>query len=239
LICRIDCAIESSLLVPILSVFNESDLYATWMPSWKTPFKLGIDQTKKLKESGRGNQIIQVTVNMAWPFKTRETVQHAVAVDVIDEEGAIAIQVLTETPEDDPVIPEPLPGVIRIDFECSILIRGCPPDHPCLEKSKEKYPKEEELIMISLKYLVDAHITGVPKSLINFVTRVVLGKLWTSLLQVAEDIRDGKRPQHKQQIAEKRELYDWIEGRIDVMIAKVKESSKLHKEEEKEEAPEA
>ena len=171
---------------------------------------------------------------MAWPFQTRETIQHAVAVDVIDEEGAIAVQVLTETPDDDPVIPEPLPGVGRIDFECTILIRGCPADHPCLAKSKERYPEDEELIMISLKQRVDAHVSGVPKALINFVTRTVVGRMWTALLQVAEDVRDGKRPEHKKAIDENRELYDWVDGRISVMMEKVKENSKVQsKEDEK------
>jgi hypothetical protein len=222
---RIDSVIESSLLVPIISALNESDLYETWMPSFKKPFKLGIQQTKKLKESGRGNQIIQVTVNMAWPFSTRETIQHAVAVDVIDEQGAIAIQVLTEDPKEDECIPEALPGVVRIDMSVSMLIRGCPPDHHLLAKSKHEYPTDEELIMISMKSSVDAHVSAVPVSLINFVTRTVFGRLWASLLQVAEDVRDGKRPQHKEAIAEKRELYDWVEERIDVMMEKVKNTS--------------
>lgn len=104
LFCRIESAIESSLLIPVIAVFNESDLYKTWMPSWERPFKLGYKETKMLKESGRGNQVIQVTVNMPKLFSTRETIFHAVAVDVIEESGAIAIQVNTETPDDDPVV---------------------------------------------------------------------------------------------------------------------------------------
>jgi predicted transcriptional regulator len=106
LTCRIESAVESSLLVPVISVFNESDLYKTWMPSWKRPIKLGYRETKMLKESGRGNQVIQVIVDMPKWFSTRETIFHAVAVDVIEESGAIAIQVNTETPEDDPIVSE-------------------------------------------------------------------------------------------------------------------------------------
>jgi hypothetical protein len=227
LTCRIDSAIESSLLIPILSVFNESELYKTWMPSWERPIKLGIADTKKLKESGRGNQIIQVTVNMAWPFNTRETVQHAMAIDVIDEEGKLAIHVMSETPEEDPVIPEPLPGVVRIDFEANFLIGGCPPDHPCLANSKNNYPEGEELIMITMSSRVDPHVSGVPVKLINLVTRTAFGSLWSALLSVAEEVRDGKRPEHQEAIAAKRELYDFVEGRIDVMIDKVKQKMKL------------
>lgn len=221
LTCRIDSAIESSLLIPILSVFNESELYKTWMPSWEKPIKLGIADTKKLKETGRGNQIIQVTVNMAWPFATRETIQHAMAIDSIDEEGLLVVHVMSETPEDDPAIPEPLPGVVRIDFDCTILIGGCPEDHPCLAKSKHKYPQDEELILISLSSCVDPHVMGLPVKLINLVTRTAFGRLWSAMLQVAEDVRDGKRPQYQDAIASKRELYDFVENRIQVMFEKV------------------
>mmetsp|Transcript_26344 Transcript_26344/g.29149 ORF Transcript_26344/g.29149 Transcript_26344/m.29149 type:complete len:321 (-) Transcript_26344:17-979(-) len=221
--CRIDCAIESSLLVPLLSVFNESDLFKTWMPSYKRPVKLGIRGSKMLKESGRGNQTILVTVDMAWPMCTREVVLHAVSVDVIEEKASIAILAKSETSEDDPIIPEPLPSHVRIDFEQTILIRGCPEDHPCLVKSRNKYPENEELIMISIAMTVDAHVKFVPLTLINFVTRTVIGRMWSSTLKVAEDIRDGKRVMHQEAISKKKHLYGWIEERIQLMLDKLKE----------------
>ena len=228
--CRIDSIIESSLLIPIISVFNESDLYDTWMPSFKKPIKIGIQESKKIKEEGRGNQIIRVTANMAWPFQTRECTQHAVAVDVIEDQGAIAIHVQTETPEDNPDVPESAPNVVRIDLSASILIRGCPPDHHLLEKSRHKYPEGEELILISIKSWVDPHIAGVPVSIINWFSRTVFGRLWSSLLGVAEAIREGKRPQHEEAIQNNRDLYNWIEQRIEVMMEKVKEQSRHHVE---------
>jgi hypothetical protein len=223
LISRIDCAIESSLLIPILAVFNESDLYSTWMPSWKKPVQLGISQTRKLKESGRGNQIIQVTTSLAWPFYDRELVMHVMAVDVIDEQHCIAIHAMSETHQDDPVIPEPPPKVVRMDYDCSILIRACPPDHPCLAKSKHEYPPDQELILFSLEMNADPHVNAIPQGLQNFVTRTVIGRFWSSLMQVAEDVRDGKRPVHKEAIDQKRDLYDWIDERISFMVHKLKE----------------
>ena len=57
-----------------------------------------------LAEYGRGNQIIQVKVAMPFFFATREVMMHSLAVDVIEEEGAIAIQVNSETTKDDPVV---------------------------------------------------------------------------------------------------------------------------------------
>lgn len=228
LTCRIDSAIESSLLIPIISVFNESDLYDTWMPSFKKPIRMGIQESRKIKEEGRGNQIIRVKASMAWPFKMRECTQHAVAVDVIEDQGAVAIQVLTEKPEDNPDIPEPSPDAVAIDLDCCMLIRGCPPDHPLLAKSRHKYPEGEELILISMKCWVDPHLSGVPVSVINWVSRTVFGRLWSSLLGVAEGIREGKRPKHNEAIDRNRELYDWVEQRVEVMMEKVKEQSRHH-----------
>lgn len=225
LISRIDCAIESSLLIPILAVFNESDLYSTWMPSWKKPIELGISKTRKLKESGRGNQIIQVTTSLAWPFYDRDLIMHVMAVDVIDEQQCIVIHAMSESHEDDPVIPEPVAKQIRIDFVCSILIRACPPEHLCLAKSKHEYPEGEELILFSLEMKADPHIGALPQSLQNFVTRTVIGRFWSSMMQVAEDVREGKRPAHMEAINEKRELYDWMDQRIAAMVQKLKEQN--------------
>ena len=228
LISRIECPIESSLLVPVIAVFNESQLYSTWMPSFQRPIKLGISQTNKLKETGRGNQIIQVRVALAWPFADRELIMHVVAVDCIEEYNCIAIHAKSESSNDDDsgVIPPTPPNVVAIDYACSILIRPCPLDHPCLERSKHEYPQDESLVLFSLKMTADPHVNAVPQSLQNFVTRTVIGRFWSSLLEVAEDVRDGRRPQHKQAIDSKRELYDWIDGRVDTMLDNIKKEQR-------------
>jgi Ethanolamine utilization protein EutJ (predicted chaperonin) len=83
-----------------------------------------------------------------------------------------------------------------------------------------------------MKSFADAHLQGLPMVLINFVTRIVIGRFWVSLLQVAEDVRDGQRPQFIEAVAGNRELYDWAENRIDVMIEKVKAASVPNTEEE-------
>jgi hypothetical protein len=108
-----------------------------------------------------------------------------------------------------------------------MLIRGCPHQHSCYPESKdETYPPGDEVFLISMKMSVDAHVAGVPLSLINFATRTVIGTMWAKLLHVAENIRDGKMQSHADAIARKKDLYDWIEGRLDVMIENVKEESK-------------
>jgi len=231
--CRLDSVIESSLLIPMISVFNESDLFETWMPSFKYPIKMGVESSVKLKEEGRGNQIIRVTANMPWPYKRRECTQHAVAVDVIIDQGAIAIHVLTETSKDNPDVPESAPGVVRIDLSMDMIIRGCPLDHPLLKKSKDhQYPEGEELILISMTNWVDPHISGVHPSIINYVSRTVFGRMWCALLSVAEEVRDGKRMKHMEAIRQNPVLYEWIRQRVDAMMEKVKKDSHQAREQQ-------
>ena len=52
--CRIDSPVEGSLYVPFLAVFNEPDLYDTWIPSWKFPFKVGVSCSNKLAQERTG-----------------------------------------------------------------------------------------------------------------------------------------------------------------------------------------
>jgi len=172
---------------------------------------------------------------MAWPLKNREVVYHVIATDMLEEEGCIAVVGITETPEENPDVPEVPPGFRRIDFEADILIRGCPPDHPLLKKSNHTYPEGEEVMLITLKNFVDAHVSFVPLTIINFVTRTFMSKLWSQLLQVAEEIRGGKRPEHEEAIRTRRDIYEFVESRLSEMVKKVKENSKSKPETKEEE----
>ena len=231
LVCLIETPIESSLLLPLLSVFNESDLYKTWMPSWKVP-KLGVAKSVKLAEVGRGNQIIQVLVDMPFMFANRECIQHAYAVDSIDEDEAIVVKINSLDPgmHDGIEIEGPESGVKRVDYDAGLLIRSCPPDHHLLAKSKARYPPGEKLLLITISQQIDSHIAGVPLKMVNFFTRTVQGRMWGSLLEVAEDVRDGKRPAHREAIDAKPELYGWAEERIKVMFEKMESEEPGEKE---------
>jgi hypothetical protein len=44
---------------------------------------------------------------------------------------------------------------------------------------------------------------------------------YSTLLQNAEDVKNGKRIDHQKAIEEKRELYGWVEGRACVMIENI------------------
>jgi hypothetical protein len=219
IICRVETPIECSLLVPLLSIFNESELYHTWMPRWKVP-RLAMSESNRLKEMGRGHQIVQVCIDMPFPFANRECIQHAFAVDSIEEDGAIVVKVNSmDTGKHFEIeIPEVAKGYRRVDFDGGFLICSCPPDHPALEKSKHKYPAGEKLLLFSLMQQIDAHVAGVPLKLINFFTRTVVSHQWGALLQIAEDVKEGKRPEFQKVIESKQELYEWVEERVEAMI---------------------
>jgi hypothetical protein len=250
--CRIDSTLDPSLLVPLLSVFNESDLYATWMPSWRRP-KLGVRKSAKLAEMGRGNQIIHVTADMPFPITNRECVLHGCAVDDIDERASIVIKMRSlEAGQRHPhphggsvTIPPPERGNVRVDLDAGMLIRACPPDHPVLrERGRRRgrprprdHPdnhkhenhgdetEDDHLLLFSLYQQVDANVKLVPMSLINFFTRTVLSRMWHTLIHVATEVRDGRRPDHQEAIRANPDLYEWVEQRVEVMLSNVKETS--------------
>ena len=223
LTCRIETPIEASLLVPLLAVIVESDLYDTWMPKFTFPFRMGVRKSVKLKDQpGRGAQVCQVTVDMPFPIADWEVVYDSFAVDAIDELGLISLHGASiPVGAEDGLVQPPEPGVKRIDMEAGWVIRQCPDDHPCLRNSKHLYPEGEHLILLSLTQFCDAHVSYVPQSFVNFSVRTALNGQWGSLLQVAQDVKEGKRPDHTRVIGEKQELYGWINQRIDAMYAKL------------------
>lgn len=44
--------------------------------------------------------------------------------------------------------------------------------------------------------------------------------MWNMFLDVTDDVKGGTRPDHSNAINEKRELYDWIEKRTRIMLAR-------------------
>lgn len=188
---RLETPIEPELLVPLLSVFNESSLYSTWLPRWEKPMKLGVRESDLLRQTGRCTQLIKIVCDCPWPVATREVVIDVVAVDDIDENGAIVVRMENGKPEDEDV-PAVAANRTRVDFDGGILFRKCPIDHPAFKKSTNK--NESEMILVCLSMHTDPHIAFVPPALINFVTRSVLGKMWEQLLKVAEEVLDGSRP---------------------------------------------
>lgn len=257
---RIETPVEPSLLVPLLSVLNESELYATWLPSWTKPVRLGVSKSDKLRQNGRADQTVLVTGYLPWPLSSREVVIDATAFDDIDANGLIGVKLMTlETGEQMGVldggernetgeaispdaVPPPARGSVRVDFDGGFLFRQCPKDHPSLhhyntstasdeanEKGDEKYKKMEcdnDMLLVTFSMYVDAKINFVPASVINFVVRTVIGRMWDMFLQVVEDVKSNESPKHSEAIERKREsLYDWVEERVYEMFQRLRRRS--------------
>jgi hypothetical protein len=223
IVCRMETPLESSLLCPLLSVINESELYHTWMPHWDFP-KLGLSESRLLKDLGRGHQIISLRIDTPFPFANRECILHGVATDSIDgDDNAIilSIQSMDTGNYFEMDVPAPERGYRRAAYTGDMLFRPCPVDHPVFRKSKANYPVGEKLLLISMDFSADGRVAGVPLSIINFITRTVIGKQWGTLLKIAEDVKSGIRVDHQKAIEEKKELYGWVEERVRVMLAKM------------------
>ena len=136
---RVESPIESDMLVPFLSVLNESELYASWLPNWTAP-RLRVRRSEKLAQRGRVSQVVLVTVDLPWPFSAREAVLDACGVDDIDASGDICILVRAlgedagaagragdaETELLVPSVDEA--DAVRIGFEGGFLFRALPED---------------------------------------------------------------------------------------------------------------
>ena len=166
--------------------------------------------------AGHGDQVIQVTADMPIPLCARECIQHAYAVDDIDDQNRIVIRAKSLEPDGKLVRP-PARRTVRIDLDAGFVIQPCPHDHPVLSGSTRDYGVDR-ILLLTIKQQIDPHVSFVPVTLINFFTRKVLKTILGSLLQVAEDVQAGKRPLHHQAIANQPDLYRWIEERVDVMM---------------------
>lgn len=234
LTCRIETPMELSLLVPLLAVLNEVELYTDWIPSWRVPIRIGVDTATMLHQEGRANQTLQVTGNVPWPYHKRQVILQAIAVDAIegrthnqsdngqdnddDDESFIAVRI--KNPETGGVVPPPEPGVERVDFDGAFVFQACPKERITTIKIGDE--EEPTLLLASFKMHMNPHMAGIPISVFNFITRTVLGAAWAKLLRIAEGVRDGKLPNHKKNIQEKAEFYAWVERRVNIMVHKIK-----------------
>jgi len=220
---RIDFILESSLLLPMLAVMNETDLFSDWMPTWKHP-RVGLQRSMRMHEISRADKIIMVTVDMPFPFKARECVQRVIAIDAIDENSAILLY-MKDIPsgfyEEGIDIPKPEKGIVRVDLESKMIIRACPNNHALLKKSKKQYPEGEHKLLFTIEDQIDAHVSSVPLSVNNFFMRKVIKQNMINLVRISADVRSGKREKHLKAIQANPELYGWIEQRVEALFSKL------------------
>eukprot|EP00586_Coscinodiscus_wailesii_P003140 CAMPEP_0172489724 /NCGR_PEP_ID=MMETSP1066-20121228/19932_1 /TAXON_ID=671091 /ORGANISM="Coscinodiscus wailesii, Strain CCMP2513" /LENGTH=416 /DNA_ID=CAMNT_0013257801 /DNA_START=83 /DNA_END=1333 /DNA_ORIENTATION=- len=235
---KVQTPIAQSLLKPLLSVLNETELYSTFIPRWTVPVKLGVARSIKISQVSRVSQILIVTMDMPWPLPKREVVLKAIAMDDIDTEGDIVVTIDTlHTGDEGGLVPPPEENVVRSDAHGGFLFRKCPKEFISYDSKGE--PKTvnleggdcgEKLILAS--FVVTYKAGGaemIPKRLIEFVVRVAIGRIWAKFLNVAEEVRNGTREAHCRVIEEKKEvLYDWVDGRVSVMINRGEDETTTH-----------
>ncbi len=217
---RVETVIERDLLVPLLSVLNESELYSEWLPRWTTPTRLGVRSSEKVAQVGRCSQLVVITCDAPWPLETRQVVLDARAFDDMETSGDIGVLLRTRDCEDDDRVP-PKPtdeDVTRIDVDGAFLFRRVPDGWDRVE-GEEACDVARDDMLTTFGFTVDPKLEYIPTWLLNFIVRTVIGTLWGAFIRVAEEVRDGKRPIHADVIAQKRAvLYDWIEERVERMF---------------------
>lgn len=149
LTCRLETPIESSLLVPLLSVMNESDLYLDWCPSWRVlNGNIGIRSSRRLERIGRVNQMLHVVADLTWPFSPREVFMQTVALDDIDTNGYFAVRLHSNNLTSQ--APPLQSNMERINFEGILLFRPYPLDSVVVA-SGQVTAENEPKILVSFK----------------------------------------------------------------------------------------
>ena len=74
------------------------------------------------------------------------------------------------------------------------------------------------LYFLSPYRCVDPKISVIPTSIINFVTRTVIGTIWGKFLHVAKEVQNNERIHHMNAIQQQPELYQYIEQRVQQLL---------------------
>ena len=211
---KVESPVEKSLIVPLVSVINESELYSSWLPQWTFP-KLKLFKSEKLKQCGRASQIIHMGVEVPWPMKKREVILSAFAIDDIDgKSGDIIVRIKSlNAGDEDGLVPPVDDKIHRIKYTGGFVFSKSNEDIQDISKTAE-----DQILTTFLVY-IDSKLLSFPKALLDFVLRHAFGLAWKKLFKIAEEVRDGVRPAHAEAIHTKGEVfYDWVEKRIADMI---------------------
>jgi len=210
----VECAVEKSLIFPVMAVINEVDLYPTWLPKWSTP-KFQVLRAETLKRSGRTGQV--GTIRLVHPMATVEFYFDIRTVDDIETENELIISIDPMEEGDQDLVPPVVDDVNRVTIGGGLLFRKCPEDRAEEAKKlkKNKLEGDEEFVLLSLSVVyanknkfLDPGIFV--KKISGFLIKVVSGLIFSKLLTVAAEVRDGKRPEHDKAIAEKQESYEFL-----------------------------
>jgi len=208
-------------ILNIVPIMFESDLIPNMMPKF-----LGLE-IAVLEERGRFGQLIYQKVAMPPPFRNRYMVIDCQAVDCVDERGGFLIIARSEDPADR-ILPPSSKGAVMMDVHFGGTM--------CRVTS----PNTTDMCTI---INVDPKMTGIPKFLLNYMTRKVMWHAYRAFQKRAHIFQiDGLPPQYAERVEKNRErIYDEITLRLNkgvhiptpLKIAEVK-SEKVRRRRKKE-----
>jgi len=217
----IESPVEASLVVPLVATLNEVDLYPTWLPNWNKP-RFRVVRSESLKKTGNCSQVF--TVRTEAPLATIEFYVNATVIDDTESSKEFVVNLDALNPGDiDGLIPEKEKEINRVALSGGMVFRKCPEE--VAEKAKKlrtkaKGAKDENIVLVTFtvvysnkdRFLKQGFIV---RQMSHFILKVVIGSIWSKVLGVAEDIRNGKRPDFDKVMEEKKENYAWAKGCTD------------------------
>jgi len=211
---RLETPIEASMLVPIMSVFYETELFTTWFPQYKFP-KLQMTKSEKLVQLGRASKIMLFHTENQWPVRRREVLLKAVSCVNLpqeDEESHSGMLVASinslDTENEGHYGLKISPEGERVAVDAGLVFKASP-------------EADSELLFIWTFSMTITKKFALPLSFFNFLLKFVMPRVWVMLLRVAIEIKDGKRREHVDAIESKRgEFYDWAEECVSSILGR-------------------
>ena len=207
---KIDSIISKSLVSSYIALLQEPDLFTEWIPQFKVP-KVKLYRSELLEVSAPFSKVIALTLKLPWPLVFIEFIIGATATDDIQTNKSVGIRFRTyKTGDRNGLIPPPEPKVNRIYGNGGFMFHV--PSEEYKKRAKEGgYMKEGESVddLVQLTLLVNWDTKGFsfPESLIRFALRIMLHMAWKKIMRVAEEIRDGKRPENAAKVKKANEIW--------------------------------
>jgi len=222
---QIESPVEESLILPLMATLNEVDLYPSWFPNWTRPAKFRVVRAETLKKLGKCSQVF--TVRTEAPLATVEFYVNATVVDDTDSSKELVVNLEALEPGAfDGLVPPKEEKINRALLSGGLMFRKCPEEMVERSKalrSKSKKANEEKIVLMTLSVVYEnrskfLNANIFMRQMSKFMLRVVIGAIWSRVIGVAQDIRDGKRPNFEKVMKEKKEVYDWAKVCADKMV---------------------
>jgi len=202
---RVESPMPRSLIVSMFAVLQQIEMWDTWMPFFNYPVKMGICDVQKYEKFGRFNLLFGAKMCLPLLGDRRLRVEFTIS-DCIAEDGVVVCKSRSVGEGGDNQYFGDLPpkNSEQIYFDMSITIRKCPPGHPALKKSR--LHNEEELFLVTKTAFIQPSI--------NIFTKTFCGPVFLTLLRIADEVRNGKRPKYTEAMKQEKYNFDWIEQHL-------------------------